>query len=334
MPSLYKGFDVIERPGLGSAIVIKAVMSSDDFRQLLHGRKDALDANALIAIKSYNVTIYAMESEKGGAVEVLSINGLRGHSLVHEIGKEINLEFEIPATSTLINAINEVRSKGKILGISIVYSLDILALIPIPYSQPQIVARSALKDDVEKTLSDGSRSWLMPFYTEEVDRMLKQVRYAEFVRFEVPLRLVPEPAIEILQRTAKELKVAEEALYKGDYIDALHTLRNIMLNHLTVEVVRGNQKERRLREELKDYMLRAVPENYRSLYEEAIKEVENVLRATLRHVHKFVHEETGKLISAPLKEDVEYLYTTLLAVVRYLAQLIARWAKQSSEAKS
>jgi tetrahydromethanopterin S-methyltransferase subunit F len=47
-----------------------------------------------------------------------------------------------------------------------------------------------------------------------------------------------------------------------------------------------------------------------------------------------VHEETGKLISVPLKEDVEYLYTTLLAVVRYLAQLIAQWARQSSEAKS
>ena len=329
MPSLYKGFDVIERPGLSSAIVIKAVMSSDDFRQLLHGKKDAPDANALITIKSYNVSIYAMESEKGGATEVLSINGLRGHSLIHEIGKEVNLEFEIPVTSTLINAINEVRSKGKILGISIVYSLDILALIPVPYAstQHQIVVKSALKDGVEKTLSDGSRSWLMPFYTEEVDRMLKQVRYAEFVRFEVPLRLVPEPAIEILQRTAKELKVAEEALYKGDYIDALHTLRNIMLNHLTVEVVRGNQKERRLREELKDYVSRAVPENYRSLYEEAIKEVENVLRAVLRHVHKFMHEETGKLISAPLKEDVEYMYATLLAVVKYLAQLIARWAK-------
>jgi len=67
MPSLYKGFDVVERPGLGFAIIIKAVMSVDDFKQLLHGKKDAPDANALITIKSYNVSIYAMESEKGRA---------------------------------------------------------------------------------------------------------------------------------------------------------------------------------------------------------------------------------------------------------------------------
>ena len=265
---------------------------------------------------------------------MLSINGLRGYSIVHEVGKEVNLEFEIPVTSTLINAINEVRSKGKTLGISIVYSLDILALIPIPYSQPQIVARSALKDDVEKTLSDGSRSWFTPFYTEEVDGMLKQIRYAEFVRFEVPLRLVPEPAIEILQKAAKELKVVEEALYKGDYVDILHTLRNIVLNHLTIEVRRDNQKERCLREELKNYILNAISENYRSLYEEAIKDVESILRAILRHTHKFVHEDTGKLIRVPLKEDVEYLYVTLLAVVKYLAQLITQWAKQSPETRS
>jgi hypothetical protein len=176
-------------------------------------------------------------------------------------------------------------------------------------------------------LPDGTPHHVMPLNDHEVTQLLKDLKYAEFIRFEVPIKPVPEPAIEVLQRAVKELKVAEELLYKCDYIKALYTLRNIVLNHLTAEVWRGNQKERHFREELKNYILNAVPESYRSLYEEAIKGVENVLRAVLHHMHKFVHKDTGELISTPLKEDVEYLYTTLLAVVKYLLQLTTRWAK-------
>jgi DNA-binding protein Fis len=187
---------------------------------------------------------------------------------------------------------------------------------------------------VYKVLPDGTPHHVMPFDDYEVAQLLKDLKYTEFIRFEVPIKPVPEPTIEVLQKAVKELKVAEEALYKGDYVDVLHTLRNIVLNHLTIEVRRDNQKERCLREELKNYILNAASENYRSLYEEAIKDVESILRAILRHMHKFVHEDTGKLIRAPLKEDVEYLYTTLLAVVKYLAQLITRWAKQSPETRS
>jgi hypothetical protein len=335
----YKDLHVDERNGLGSVIVVEAEMSSDNLKKLLCTK----DCNALFIVKDYSVSICMLKSYRDVESCPFEVLHLSGRSAIHRVGEPVvKVEFEIPVTPKLIDTICEIRRQGKLLGLTIRYELDVLVINNVVYEVPPTykpiivpqITLTPLIGYVYKVLPDGTSHHIMPFDDHEVTRLLKDLKYAEFIRFEVPIKPVPEPAIEVLQKAVKELKVAEELLYKCDYIKTLYTLRNIVLNHLTVEVWRGNQKERHLREELKNYILNVAPESYRSLYEEAIKGVENILRAVLHYMHRFVHKDTGELISTPLKEDVEYLYTTLLAVVKYLVQLTTRWAKQSSEAKS
>jgi len=60
MSSIYRGFDVVTRAGIGSAIVIKAEMKKDTIQSLLKG-----DYNALFILNGYDVELYSLDGFKG-----------------------------------------------------------------------------------------------------------------------------------------------------------------------------------------------------------------------------------------------------------------------------
>jgi hypothetical protein len=151
---------------------------------------------------------------------------------------------------------------------------------------------------------------------------MKKLGYAEIVRFEIPVPLIPEAHIEILSKSATELKSAEEKIAKGDYPEALNILRNIIMNYLTES---EKEKGRVLKEELEESIISSVPSDLKGVYEKILKGIENALLSNLEHIHKFIKEDTGKLIAMPSREEAEYVYLMLLVILRYLSQLIIRW---------
>jgi hypothetical protein len=86
------------------------------------------------------------------------------------------------------------------------------------------------------------------------------------------------------------------------------------MNHLTKEVEEKEKgrKKRVLREEIRDYVLKTVSDSSKNIYEEILKGIENTLLSNLAHIHKFIKEDTDKLINAPLREDAEYDLQTIM----------------------
>jgi len=318
MSLIYRGFDVIERPGIGFAIVIKAEMRPEELRTLLKG-----DYDVLFILDRYSVTLCPAESIEARAcsrdLKEFEIRNLRGYAGFSRTSSGLSLEFEIPVSVKLTDYISEIRRRKKVVALIITY---VLGVTKLGYGEFLYETRC-----LEKMLPSGERSHIMTFSTEEIDDLMKKLGYAEFVRFEVPIPTIPEVPIEIMSKCASELKSAEEALTKGDYLKTLNVVRNVIMNYLT----KKEEGKRVLRRELREHILSNIPERLKDIYEEIVDGIEATLISNLRHVHKFIHEETGKQIATPMREDAEYVYTALLATLRYLSQLVVIWGKKKVE---
>jgi hypothetical protein len=318
MAFLYKGFDVDTRLGTAPVIIVRAEAEQGFVQQTLKG------GPALFIVDKYNVTIYSCEDLNGTSSNLVSqIKSLKGFSKLFHPSESLKLEFEIPVSSKLIDQINEIRRRGRVFALSIFFYWRALLLHTFEVVPSQPLQRL---ESVEKPSPRGNISPIT-FSTEEVNELMKELKYAEFIRFDVPVPLIPDAPFEILRKSAGELKRVEDAITRGQYPEALNTLRNIIMNHLTKEVKEKEEgrKKRVLREEICDYVLKTVSDRSRSIYEEILKGIENTLSSNLAHIHKFIKEDTGKLINAPLREDVEYVYFILLSILRYLSQLILTW---------
>jgi hypothetical protein len=319
MPLIYRGFDVIERPGIGLAIVVKAEMRPEELRTLLQG-----DYDVLFILDRYSVTLCPAESiearECSGDLKAFEIRDLRGYAGFSRTSSGLSLEFEIPVSAELIDYISEIRRRKKVVVLIITYALGVTKL-----GYGGFLYETG---HLEKMLPSGERSYIMTFSTEEVDDLMKKLGYAEFVRFEVPIPTIPEVPIEVISKCASELKSAEEALTKGDYLKTLNVVRNVIMNYLTDLIETEKERRRVLRRELRERILSNIPERLKDIYKEILDGIEATLISNLRHVHKFIHEETGKLIATPMREDAEYVYTALLATLRYLSQLVVIWGRK------
>ncbi|MEM2613928.1 MAG: hypothetical protein QXO15_06855 [Nitrososphaerota archaeon] len=151
---------------------------------------------------------------------------------------------------------------------------------------------------------------------------MRKLGYAEFVRLEVPISLQPTPQQEILNRCVKELKSAEDSLVRGDWKGAINTCRNIIMNYLTEPEDRS-----KLKGELSDFIINRFPtEGDKEIYRGILFALGKTLGSNLQHIHKFIKEDTAQLIRMPLKEDAEYVYLMLIAIVKYLSSLILTWS--------
>lgn len=313
---IYRGFEVVDRPGIGQAIIIRAGVEENDLRALLKG-----DYGFLFLLNGYDITLYSVRREgvrPSTFSPIFSISKLRGYGKLSQAPSSLEVEFEIPVSAKLINCINEVRRKAELLGLAITCSLS---FVKLPYYGSDDI--KSTPGQVAKILPDGEKFFPMVFFIEEIDELMKRLGYAEVMRFEVPIPLIPEVPIEYIKRSVVELKNAEEKITKGDYPEALNILRNVMMNYLTKKV----DNRRVLKEELREQVMENIPSDLRSIYEKILEGIENTLVSNLDHVHKFIKEDTGKLIAMPSREEAEYVYLTLIAILRYLSQLTITWGK-------
>jgi hypothetical protein len=316
MSFVYKGFDVDTRLGAVPVIIVRTEVEKDVVRTIF-----GQDYPALFVVNKYNVELYSCEDMEGTVSPTLvsSMKGFKGFSKLCQPSKSLELEFEIPVSSKLIDHINDIRRRNKIVALFIHFWFDVT-----PLHTPNITSS---EDSVCKISPSGVKRHLMTFSTEEINLLMKKLGYAEFIKFDIPVPLIPEVPIEILKKSAVELKNVEDEIVRGIYSEALRISRNIIMNYLTEPVKEGGNKKRALKEEISNYVLNTIPSSYKSIYEVVLKGIEDTLLSNLDHIHKFVKEDTGKLIAMPSREEAEYVYLMLVSILRYLSQLILTWSQ-------
>ncbi len=221
------------------------------------------------------------------------------------------IPVDIPVTQTLINAMNEIRRSGKLPALGILVECDC-----VYYGHGGRPTRHAFSTYVRKPIY-GRDENLVIFTTDEVDLLMKDLKYIELLRVEVPLPLKAEHiAQEKLAKSVNEIMVAKDLLMKGKHDRVLHTCRNVVMNYLTTREARNE-----LVEEIRSYILSKVPEGQKSVYEKVLKCLGTTLYGVLQHLHKFIKEDTEKLYENPLRADAEYAFYSLFSIVKYLTEL-------------
>ena len=307
----YDRYNVVKRPSIGNAIVLSAKLSGDTIEKSL-GRVYA-DNNLIFILNRYDVEVLSCKivgTARAGLLFMLE--RLKGYVGSKRRYDDLVVEFEIPVTVKLMDAINEARARGESIGFRVRYSLT---LLNPSFESIELIGY------VRRPHPDVPFADVIVLFSEEVDDILKKSEYAEFIRLEIPVPLIPQPLVELLRKSSEELKAVESLIMRGEYGHALDAMRNIIMNYLTVV----KEGRRVLRDEIRSFILNIVSEKYRDLYEKVLEGLEETLRANLEHIHKFVKEDASKLVAAPLREEVEYVYYMLINVVRYLSQLILTW---------
>lgn len=165
-------------------------------------------------------------------------------------------------------------------------------------------------------------NYIIP-YDDWIYDYLPKLKKHYIVVIELPFERVSS---KLLAKAIGELSHAERALREGKYDSVLLSLRNIVLNHLTalkeVEIDGQKRRQRFLREELKREIMSSIPTGAKKQYEEVLKAIEDILRRMVQdHISNFIHLDTGGLLLMPLKEDAEYLFHMVTAIVKYLGGL-------------
>jgi hypothetical protein len=317
MSSLYRDYRIIHRLGIGTVLIIKAEVDLEEIKRILGG-----DSHSLFIVDNYKVELFECETLEAGTRGLkLEVGTFRGFVKPYIPNQSLMLEFEIPISFKLIDTINDIRRKKKIVGFELLYSYNV---VKIDYSP---IIKSG-EENVRKTSPKGEKMRTMIFTTEEIDKLMEELKYAEFIRFEVPIPLISEANFEILKKVAIELKNVEEVITKGDYPNAIKSCRNIIMNYLLKD--KDESGKRVLTKELRENILSRIPDKFKEDYKGILNGLSETLRVNLEeHIHKFVKEDTGKLLNIPSREEAEYVYMMLILILRYISQLMLTWGKLS-----
>jgi len=280
-----------------------------------------LDIPLIILPPKYEIMLYEVTKDlRGGGPRGIIDQGIGEGSFLHNpASKTIRTSIRVPVSKRFIDEFNEIKRRGNLP------ALDIYLEINTLFSESGALKHRLFTDYLCKFIYNVEKN-LIIFTTDEVDLLMKDLKYVDILRIEIPLPLkIEDVAQEKLVRSVKELMVAEELLKKGDYPEVLCTCRNIAMNYLTkvveVEEEGEKRKKRVFSNEIANYILSIVPECQKSLYEEVIKSVDQTLEGLLQHLHKFIKEDTGKLLKNPLRADAEYAFYTLFSIVKYFTEL-------------
>jgi len=279
------------------------------------------DRPLLVLPPRYKVELYEVAKDlRGSGPRGVIDHGVgEGAYLPRPASETLKTYINVPISKELIDKFNEMKRIGKLPAFNIYLEVDAI------YFETGFPKLYGFTYNVWKSIHGQERP-LVVFSTDEVDLLMRDLKYVDVLRIEIPLPLkIEEVAQEKLVRSVKELMVAEELLKKGDYPEVLRTCRNIVMNHLTkvVEIEEEGKKRRKrvFSDEITDYILGRVPEYEKSLYEDVIKSIDQTLEGLLQHLHKFIKEDTGKLLRNPLRADAEYAFYTLFSIVKYLTEL-------------
>jgi|GEM_PF-2786332 hypothetical protein len=273
---------------------------------------DSFEEGPFLVIPEYRVTLYEVSKDLRSRRPRGFIDYIIGPNVVvYDPKIPVKTHIEIPVSQELINIFNELRSQDKLPALEIEVNSDI-----IYYKDLKLQAIPRANIPVYKSVY-GRTEGLVVFTSDEVDLLMRDLKYTDVIRVEIPFPLEAENiAQENIVKSVEELRAARELLIQGDYPNVLQTCRNIIMNYLTKRENREN-----LREDIIDYIISRAPESQRDLYEDVLKALGKTIHSLLQHLHKFVKEDTGKLMENPLRSDAEYAFYTLSTVLKYISEL-------------
>ncbi len=217
-----------------------------------------------------------------------------------------------------------VGSRGKIPESILVYSYDpeytagrTVTWILSAYGTEPIIVQFYVSKSTKQL-----RIPLMDWINDYLPKLLKK----KATILEIPIPEV-EIAVEELRKAIEELEYAYSYYRKGDFEGVLNALRRSLHNNILVvkeiEEKGEKKKARCLRPEIKDRILSGIPDNAKSTYKEVLKYIEESLLSIWDYLCKFVHEETGKLLTIPLPSDIKYLIEVTASTYRHLMNLLS-----------
>lgn len=302
----YSGFNVL-RP-LGERPILR--INSEVNLKMLHekiGGKYPL----LLNIDEYTVDIYSSDSIPPHAISrEVNVGVFRGYAaLINPDHPTYIISFDIPVSKTLLDIINKIRLSGRVFIIQIQCKYS---ACPLTIYSVKIIKS---KEYILKHMPDGTLSPYMVFSSEELTNMLRELEYVDVVRLEIPVHIKPKTAMSILRKCLEELKGAHKELIEGNYRESINICRNIIMNYL----IPPEQDERKLRKEIIESI--KPPREMHEKYKLILRSIEITLKENLRHIHKFIKEDTGELLIMPLREDAEYIFMMLSIITKYLSEL-------------
>ena len=306
----YSGFDVINIIGEKPTLRFSAEVNREYFKEALEG-----DYPFLLITDEYRVDLYSSRSLlQRGRAHIATVGRFRGYAKAVEpksAESTIKVGFDVPSSEALLDKVNGIKMQGEIPIFEIICNITAFRTGPTP----KLIRKENVP--VMKYLPNGELIEYIFLTTEEVEELMERLKYIDLLRLEIPVPKTQTPSNETLRRCVNELKTAHEELIKGNYREALSICRNILMNHL----LPSGDGERKLRSELRDAVIDGVPKDAIKKYKLILGGIEATLRENLKHIHKFIKKDTGKLLSAPLREDAEYVFTMLSTTIRYLSKL-------------
>ena len=307
----YSGFDIINILGEKPTLRFFAEVNREPFEEKLKG-----DCPFWLITDEYCVNLRSSRSlPPQSTTHVATVGRFRGYAKAvapKSAESTIKVGFDVPSSEALLDKVNGIRMQGEIPIFEITCNITAFRI--------GLTSSEWFRQDnvpVMKYLPNGELTRYIFLTTEEVEELMEKLKYIDLLRLEIPVPKTQTPSNETLRRCVNELKTAHEELIKGNYREALSICRNILMNHL----LPSGDGERKLRSELRDAVIDGVPKDATEKYRLILGGIEATLRENLKHIHKFIKEDTGELLSAPLREDAEYVFTMLSTTIRYLSKL-------------
>jgi hypothetical protein len=135
------------------------------------------------------------------------------------------------------------------------------------------------------------------------------------MRFEIPLYTDTSSTNEPLKNAVTLLKHAAKLLEQGKNEGALLDIRKALTNHL---LANWRDKERILDKSIFNDWINKSPTDARGIYEDILARIQEGLRASLKIIDKFAHDDNVSLKTTPLRKDVEFVYFSVAHIVRRL----------------
>ena len=198
----------------------------------------------LVLSPRFKVELYEVSRDLRTRAPKGFIDDIIGRSdfIQNPLSSTVTISVDIPVTKSFINSINEIKRLGRLPALDILVECD--CIYYERGSNPIIRASSA---HVRKPIYSQEES-LVIFTTDEVDLLMKDLKYIEILRVELSLPLkIEHTAQEKLAKSVNEIMVAKDLLVKGEHDKVLHTCRNVIMNYLTkvIEVEKKIKRERR-----------------------------------------------------------------------------------------
>ncbi len=240
------------------------------------------------------------------------------------IGKKSKvIELYLTINSQRLERMLDIRREGSLVGFEILVKGLCFQCRPVEdvsnrffFEGPQNINDVRVRYNIPKEQID--RIIIM---SEQFISIIEKLKHYELLRLELPIKEPTVSAQKDLNEALKLLHSAKNDLVRDNYVNAMLSIRNALLNNLLQDKPNSTQQppEKVLKKEIKDFITSSVPTDTQEAYSEVIEHLDTILRRIRHILSKFIHEGNDKLKLAPLRQDVELCYFLTLFVVRRLS---------------